>query len=251
MSPRHAERDRFGIALGVVVAVLAVLAIVVPVVLVRGGGAGEALPSPPAGLPLTRSNTAAPEPPPGSAVGVGSILPTPRGTTPAPSTPGPSRPAPAPAPAPAPTRSTASGPSGTRSAPAGVRAVAWNDGLCLGTGDPAATAGSVVGQHPCGSAQARRLRWEAGTLVDTTSGLCVDVQGASPDDGAPVLLWTCNGQGNQRFTPRPVPDSGGRVQLVAGHSGKCLDVAGTSVQQYDCHGADAEPTLRNQSWQFG
>lgn len=250
MSPRHAERDRFGIALGVVVAVLAVLAIVVPVVLVRGGGPGEALPTPPAGLPLSGSNASAPESPAGTAAGVGSILPTPRGTTPAPpSTSGPSPSAPTPAPA----RSTPSATPtpGPTSAPAGVRAVAWNDGLCLGTGDPAATAGSVVGQQPCGSGQARRLRWEAGTLVDTTSGLCVDVQGASPDDGAPVLLWTCNGQGNQQFTPRPVPDSGGRVQLVAGHSGKCLDVAGTSVQQYRCHGADAEPTLRNQSWQLG
>jgi poly(3-hydroxybutyrate) depolymerase len=76
-----------------------------------------------------------------------------------------------------------------------------------------------------------RLRGEA-------SGRCVDVSGASSANGAPMVVWDCHGNANQRFS-----QTGQALQVL----GKCLDVpanaaAGTAVRLWDCQGGT------NQQW---
>jgi alpha-galactosidase len=39
-----------------------------------------------------------------------------------------------------------------------------------------------------------------GTVTNTASGLCLDVNNAGTTNGSTVILWTCNGQTNQRWT---------------------------------------------------
>jgi pectate lyase C len=65
------------------------------------------------------------------------------------------------------------------------------------------------------------------TLVNVNSNKCLDVNGRSTADGAPVIQWTCNGGTNQRWTAE---DAGsGWVRLRAAHSSKCMEVAGSST----------------------
>ncbi|WP_051648677.1 RICIN domain-containing protein [Cupriavidus sp. SK-3] len=52
--------------------------------------------------------------------------------------------------------------------------------------------------------------------------LCADVSGASLDDGAPVIVWTCSGDPNQQWTFSP---DGTRYKITVGHSGDCMDIA--------------------------
>lgn len=83
------------------------------------------------------------------------------------------------------------------------------------------------------------------TLSAKHSGKCLDVSGASSNNGAPIIQWDCNGGQNQQWRLVPV---GSYYRIVARHSGKCLDVTGASrvngaqVIQWDCHGGD------NQLW---
>jgi len=87
---------------------------------------------------------------------------------------------------------------------------------------------------PVHAAEAVHLRLLAGH-----SGKCVDVHGASGQDGAAIIQWGCHGGANQQF--EQVPAAGG-FMLRARHTGKCLDVyggftqAGTRVIQWTCHG---------------
>lgn len=67
-------------------------------------------------------------------------------------------------------------------------------------------------------------------------GRCMDVNKASMDDGAAVIMWPCHGRGNQlwRLTTNN--------QIVNLNSNKCLDVTGAStgngasIIQWRCHG---------------
>ncbi|HEX2453638.1 MAG TPA: DUF1800 family protein [Vicinamibacterales bacterium] len=83
-------------------------------------------------------------------------------------------------------------------------------------------------------------------LVAGHSGKCLDVSGASTEDGAQVVQWTCNGGLDQRWTLQPAAD--GYYNLIAAHSGKALDVTGMSVDdgaqviQYTINGG------ANQQW---
>jgi Ricin-type beta-trefoil lectin domain-like len=66
------------------------------------------------------------------------------------------------------------------------------------------------------------------------------------DNGQHVIMLEKTGGLNQQFDFRDM--GGGRVEIVARHSGKCLDVfewsfaAGAPVVQWDCHGG------ANQLW---
>jgi endoglucanase len=70
------------------------------------------------------------------------------------------------------------------------------------------------------------------------------------------VQWVCHGGDNQVFELRELPGSDGYVQIVAEHSGKCLDVAGQSrdegapIQQFECRDAVAEAGYGNQSWKL-
>src|SRR5262249_7094802 len=61
-------------------------------------------------------------------------------------------------------------------------------------------------------------------IVSRNSGKCLDVSGASTEDGAAVIQWRCDGSANQQWRPELV--ASGAVRLVARHSGKALDVSG-------------------------
>ncbi|MFF1747117.1 RICIN domain-containing protein [Streptomyces mirabilis] len=82
--------------------------------------------------------------------------------------------------------------------------------------------------------------------------------GASTVDGAAVDQYTCNGQTNQMFTLNPVTALGNShdYQLVAVHSGKCVDVSNVSTQpralihQWTCDAASALGTKKNQIWRL-
>src|SRR5262249_51958151 len=54
------------------------------------------------------------------------------------------------------------------------------------------------------------------------TGNCVDVNGASTDNGGNIQEWNCNGTGAQSF--KAVDMGGGYFQLVNTHSGKCIQV---------------------------
>ena len=261
MPAGHHRTPERGVTLAAVgVALAASAAVLVPVLMVRGEDR-PLITAPPVGTATTVTGTpetgtpGSPLPAPGPA---GSVLSTVPATPTAPVTssaaatvaPTPSRPPT--------TRPPTTRPPAPEPTPAsGLLVTAWVSGLCLGTGSAAPKEGAAVVQQPCGSPQVLRFELRAGTLTDRRSGLCLDVDGASADDGAEVQLWTCTGGGNQLFAPRAVPDSGGRSQLVAGHSGKCVDVsqadraAGAAVLQYGCHAPGDELTLRNQSWLLG
>ncbi|MDG6105764.1 RICIN domain-containing protein [Dactylosporangium aurantiacum] len=96
------------------------------------------------------------------------------------------------------------------------------------------------------------------TVVNQQSGKCLDVNGVSTADGAAVQQWTCNGGQNQQFTLRKVTYGGNDshdYQLVARHSGKCVDVSaisttpGALVHQWTCNPVGQGSPL-NQTWRL-
>ncbi|MGL5864395.1 MAG: GH12 family glycosyl hydrolase domain-containing protein [Dermatophilaceae bacterium] len=80
------------------------------------------------------------------------------------------------------------------------------------------------------------------TLVNTGSGFCLDVQGASTANGARVHLWPCHGGDAQQWESR-------NGALINPHSGKCLDAGGgdtgARLQIWDC---DGRGPAANQRW---
>ncbi|MFI6930641.1 RICIN domain-containing protein [Streptomyces sp. NPDC050287] len=95
-------------------------------------------------------------------------------------------------------------------------------------------------------------------VVNELSGKCLDVSGASTADGAAVIQYTCNGATNQMFTLNPVTALGNSkdYQLVAVHSGKCVDVSqistatGAKIHQWTCDPASALNNKKNQIWRL-
>jgi hypothetical protein len=96
------------------------------------------------------------------------------------------------------------------------------------------------------------------TIVNQLSGKCLDVNGAATADGAAILQWACHGGTNQQFTLRKVTYAGNDphdFQLVARHSGKCVDVSGIStaaralIHQWTCNPAGQSSPL-NQTWRL-
>ncbi|GAA3939250.1 hypothetical protein GCM10022629_56970 [Amorphoplanes auranticolor] len=82
---------------------------------------------------------------------------------------------------------------------------------------------------------------QAGQLVGSQSGRCVDVPNATTANGTQVQLWDCDGSTKQRWAYGP-----GKQLTVYGN--KCLDAYGngstngTAVIIWDCHGGT------NQQW---
>jgi hypothetical protein len=87
--------------------------------------------------------------------------------------------------------------------------------------------------------------WWDGTVSIYHNGsmsFCLDVAGASKDNGAPVQLWQCNGTDAQRFQ-WIATDRSDHFLLKNVNSGKCLDLDGawdgspygSKLQQWDCH----------------
>ncbi|MEV4282056.1 RICIN domain-containing protein [Actinoplanes xinjiangensis] len=145
-------------------------------------------------------------------------------------------------------------------------AVAQHSGQCLDNTDLRTTDGNRQQQFPCegGDQQQWVFRPVAGvsdtyTVVNQQSGRCLDVSGGSTADGAVVHQWTClSGAQNQQFVLRRVGYAGNDPhdhQLVARHSGKCVDVSGIStaarapIHQWTCNPASQGSPL-NQTWRL-
>jgi hypothetical protein len=123
----------------------------------------------------------------------------------------------------------------------------------------------TVGEHTI-TATPYTLSWAAGTagraltvrfsvaaggapspgvqLASRASGKCLDVVGASRSPGADVIVWSCHGDENQRWT-LPEPGATGEVRVFGT---LCLDAAGGTgangdpIITWSCHGG------ANQRW---
>ena len=144
-------------------------------------------------------------------------------------------------------------------------AVAQHSQLCLDNTNLSTADGNPQQQFYCegGDQQLWNFRPVAGvantfTIVNQQTGKCLDVNGVSTADGAAVIQWSCHGGTNQQFTLRRVTYAGNDArdhQLVARHSGKCVDVSGIStaagarVHQWTCNAAGQSSPL-NQTWRL-
>lgn len=78
---------------------------------------------------------------------------------------------------------------------------------------------------------------------------CMDVRGADGAAGADVIMWTCHGGTNQRWTW-----DNGDVRAV--HSGQCLDVYGwgthngAGIIQWPCHGGNNQKWDMDSQWRL-
>ncbi|MEV6006905.1 RICIN domain-containing protein [Streptomyces sp. NPDC051976] len=144
-------------------------------------------------------------------------------------------------------------------------AVSENSGQCLDDTNLSTANGTQYQQYSCEGGYQQMLdlkpvagRAHAYTVVNELSGKCLDVSGASTVDGAAVIQYTCNGAANQQFTLNPVTALGNSqdYQLVAVHSGKCVDVTGVStaphalIHQWTCDPAGTLSTKKNQIWRL-
>ncbi|MFL6117190.1 MAG: RICIN domain-containing protein [Catenulispora sp.] len=144
-------------------------------------------------------------------------------------------------------------------------AVSENSGQCLDDTDLSTANGTQYQQYYCegGYQQMLDLKPVAGrantyTVVNELSGKCLDVSGASTADGAAVIQYSCNGAVNQMFTFNPVTALGNSqdYQLVAVHSGKCVDVnqvstsPGALIHQWTCDSASTLSSKKNQIWRL-
>ncbi|KAB1948561.1 RICIN domain-containing protein [Micromonospora sp. ALFpr18c] len=144
-------------------------------------------------------------------------------------------------------------------------AVAQHSQQCLDNPGLSTVDGTVQQQYHCegGDQQLWNFRPVAGvantyTVVNQQSGKCLDVSGVSTADGAAVHQWTCLNGLNQQFTLRRVTYSGNDshdYQLVARHSGKCVDVSTIStaprapIHQWTCNAVGQGNPL-NQTWRI-
>ncbi|MET7392889.1 RICIN domain-containing protein [Dactylosporangium sp. NPDC005572] len=144
-------------------------------------------------------------------------------------------------------------------------AVAQHSQLCLDNTNLSTANGTQQQQFYCegGDQQLWNFRPVAGvantyTVVNQQSGKCLDISGVSTADGAAVQQWTCNSGQNQQFALRKVTYSGNDAhdyQLVARHSGKCVDVSTIStapralVHQWTCNPVGQGSPL-NQTWRL-
>ena len=144
-------------------------------------------------------------------------------------------------------------------------AVAQHSQQCLDNANGSAADGTVAQQFYCegGDQQLWNFRPVAGvadayTVVNQQSGKCLDVSGVSTADGAAVHQWSCHGGTNQQFGLRRVTYSGNDshdYQLVARHSGKCVDVSTVStaarapIHQWTCN-AISQGSPLNQTWRL-
>jgi hypothetical protein len=75
------------------------------------------------------------------------------------------------------------------------------------------------------------------------SGKCLDVRGNAMTDGAQVVQSTCALNGGDwgqqwRFVQKSWANGQWYYEVVARHSGKCLDKSGWNAVQWNCHGGD-------------
>lgn len=104
--------------------------------------------------------------------------------------------------------------------------------------------GAYLDQEDLGSSAHEVVHGDRVRILAAHSLKCLDLQGGSPHNGAPLTQWDCWGGQNQRFYVYVQPD--GYWTIVPEMSGgKCLELVNTwqdgeLVRQYDCHGGDSQ-----------
>lgn len=137
--------------------------------------------------------------------------------------------------------------------------------MCLDNLGWSSADGNPQVQYKCSNSAVQRFAFVAVPgvadtyqIINKHSGKCLDVNAAAQTDGAKIQQWGCNGAANQQFTLRPATYSGATTadfQIVARHSGKCLDIdqlsqtEGTASQQWTCNTTNQEGNL-NQIWRL-
>jgi chitinase len=142
------------------------------------------------------------------------------------------------------TGSTPSSPTATPTASSGVgyTYVGGGSGKCLDDPNGATANGTQLDIQNCGTSANEQFVYSGGTLQ--VHGKCVTVEGASVDNNARIILYTCNGKTNQAWTYT-------NSTFVGGQSGKCITVQGASTSAgalillYTCNGKT------NQVWTRG
>ena len=146
------------------------------------------------------------------------------------------------------------GSAGRGALPVGQYTISSNHShLCVDIEGGSGTPGAHAVQANCSAAQSQRfdvLPDQGGSyrFSGAATHQSLDITGASTANGAWLTQWTDTAGDNQRFQVNATPDG---YQVVARHSGKCLDVsdwstaAGGKLQQWDCTGTQA-----NQRWAF-
>lgn len=120
--------------------------------------------------------------------------------------------------------------------------------VALGAGAMAGSLGQAAASGSGGAAPRAIVAQQFTLRLAGNPGQVANVQGASTQDGAPVIQYPWSGTTNERWEA----DSalGGYYRFKAVHSGKCLNVSGggtagdTPVIQYTCGSAD------NELWKF-
>ncbi|MGI5237708.1 RICIN domain-containing protein [Dactylosporangium sp. CA-139066] len=127
-----------------------------------------------------------------------------------------------------------------------------HSGLCMQAN---AGNGGNASQQPCDANNATML-WvpramnntqDTFEFVNAADNRCMDVNGASKDNGAQIVLWDCHGGANQLW--KMVRDGDG-YRFVSLNSGRCIGIdsgnpaPGAVARQWDCDGST------NQRWQF-
>jgi hypothetical protein len=135
----------------------------------------------------------------------------------------------------------------------------YNSGMCVDVISSVTYNGATIYQWTCHGHPNQQWRFVPDwfgdgyfLMVAAHSNKCLDVAGASTANGAKVHQWTCHNGTNQQWSianPGGTPTPGNtRYQLINRHSGKCLEVAGSSsdrgapLRQWTCNGA------LNQRW---
>ncbi len=151
------------------------------------------------------------------------------------------------------TRTPTTGPTAT---PGAINPAAWyrivnqNSNKCVDASNGGTANDTRVQQWACGVTNAQNWNF---TVTDSgyyrigtrnLSTQVLDVSGILLTDGAVIHLWAWSNGGNQQWLP--VSMGSGFYRFVARHSGKCLDVPGSStadgvqLQQYTCNSTAAQ-----------
>jgi hypothetical protein len=144
----------------------------------------------------------------------------------------------------------------------GYRLIARHSNKCLSLSANGAANGTAFLQWDCSPAPSSG-DGQVFTLVPmgadefqirvNSSGRCVDVSAANPNNGAYLQAWDCYGAGQTNQIWRRIPIAGQPPYLAfqAKHSNRCMDVANVSVnngariQQWDCFwGGNQQWTLQ-------
>ncbi|MEH1165525.1 RICIN domain-containing protein [Micromonospora sp. CPCC 205539] len=143
-------------------------------------------------------------------------------------------------------------PAATTAAVPAAGALRAASGLCLGldgTGEKAAAKLAACTGGPEQQWVASPPGAAAVTLTNAAYGQCLDVEGGSTDDSAPLMQFPCHGQANQQW--RLTATGAGPVLLIAVHSGMCGQAdddgveVGDEIRQRPCDGRPA------QQWTLG